>query len=131
VNGKHRRRGRMRAFTLIELLIVMSILGLLLTMALPRYWRSLDRAKETVLHENLHVLRSTLDKFYADKGRYPAELQELVAQGYLRAVPVDPVTESAETWLLVPATDPENTGISDVRSGALGATTAGARYEDL
>ena len=125
--SRHRRRG----FTLIELLVVMAIVALLLAIALPRYFGSLDKSRDVVLKENLQVLRSTLDKFYADRGRWPETLQELVERNYLRAVPVDPVTESDHSWILLPPKDPEQTGVADVKSGATGNTQDGKAYESL
>jgi general secretion pathway protein G len=121
-------RGR-RGFTLIEMLIVMAIVALMLTIALPRYFGSLDKAKDVALQENLKVVRVTLDKFYADKGRYPDTLNELVEQKYLRAVPVDPVTESAGTWITIAARDIETKGIADIKSGAVGNAKDGRAYE--
>jgi general secretion pathway protein G len=118
-------------FTLIELLLVMTILGLLLSIALPRYWQSLDRAKETTLKQNLKVLRSTLDQFHGDKGRYPADLEELVSNGYLRAVPVDPVTESSSTWIVIMSNDGDQPGVVDVHSGAQGSDGLGNPYESM
>ena len=120
-----------RGFTLIEKLVVMAIVALLLAIALPRYFGSLDKSKDVVLKENLQVLRTTLDKYYADKGRYPETLQDLVDQKYLRAVPTDPVTESDRSWILVPPKDSEQTGIADVKSGATGAAHDGKPYETL
>ncbi len=117
-----------RAFTLIELLVVMSIVALLLTIALPRYFGSLDKAKDVALQENLKVVRATLDKFQADKGRFPKDLQELVDQRYLRSLPVDPITEQTSTWVLVPAEDAVAGGVSDVRSGAQGTSREGKPY---
>lgn len=124
-----RRTGH--GFTLIEILIVMSIVALLLTIALPRYFGSLDKSKDIALRENLKVLRVTLDKFYADKGRYPDSLGELVEQKYLRAVPVDPVTDSALTWILIPSKEADTKGIADVKSGAPGASKDGRGYDSL
>jgi general secretion pathway protein G len=89
------RRLRGQGFTLIELLVVLSIIALLLTLAVPRYFNSIDVAKEAVLRENLHLVRETIDKFYADKGRYPESLDELVSEKYLRALPYDPITGSS------------------------------------
>lgn len=109
----------------------MAMIALLLTIALPRYFDSLEKAKDVVLQEDLKVLRVTLDKFYADKGRYPDTLDELVEQKYLRAVPVDPITESARTWLLIPAQDADTSGIVDVKSGAPGLAKDGRAYESL
>lgn len=115
-------------FTLIELLLVMTIIGLLLSIALPRYWSSLDRARDAVLKDNLRTLRSTLDQFYGDKGRYPEDLRELVAAGYLRAVPLDPITESPSTWVLIMSSEGDRSGVVDVRSGAQGADGEGRAY---
>ena len=120
-----------RGFTLIELLVVMSIIALLLTIALPRYFGSLDKSKEVALKENLQVLRVTLDKFYADKGRYPDTLDELVEKKYLRDVPVDPITELSSSWVLVPAEDTDRQGIADVKSGAPGTSKDGRAYESF
>lgn len=124
-------RRTQNGFTLIEMLIVMAMIALLLTIALPRYFGSLDKTKDVVLQEDLKVLRVTLDKFYADKGRYPDTLDELVEQNYLRAVPVDPITESARTWILIPARDADTKGIVDVKSGAPGLAKDGRAYESL
>ncbi len=120
-----------RGFTLIELLVVMVIVALLLTIALPRYFGAVDKSKDVVLQENLQVLRITLDKFYADKGRYPEALAELVEQRYLRGVPVDPVTDSSQTWILLPPQDADIQGIADVKSGATGQTRDGRPYASL
>ena len=128
---KHLLMRVQRGFTLIELLVVMAVIALLLTIALPRYFGSLEKSKVVALQENLQVLRVTLDRFYADKGRYPDMLDELVEQKYLRAVPVDPITESSRTWILVPSLDPDIQGIGDVKSGAPGQTIDGRAYESL
>ncbi|AOX99680.1 type II secretion system protein G [Jeongeupia sp. USM3] len=125
--GNKRRTG----FTLIEMLVVLAIVALLLTIALPRYFGSLDRSKDVALQENLQVLRVTLDKYYADKGNYPDTLEALVEQKYLRAVPTDPVTESTTTWVLISSTDPDVQGIVDVKSGAIGQTKDGRQYESF
>lgn len=123
------RRHRLRAgFTLIELLVVMAIVALLLTIAVPRYFGSLTHSKEVALRENLLVLRVTLDKFAGDKGHFPEDLEQLVTERYLRAVPLDPVTESAATWVLVASTEADTPGVVDVRSGAPGAGADGVAY---
>lgn len=108
---------RRSGFTLIELLVVMAALGLLLSIAAPRYIEHVDRAREVVLKQNLAGLRDAIDKFHADRGRYPRDLPELVQQRYLRQVPVDPVTDRADTWVLVPPAGQSN-AVFDVRSGA-------------
>ncbi len=118
-------------FTLIELLVVMAIIALLLTIALPRYFGSLEKAKEVALKENLQVLRTGIDKYYADRGRYPEALEDLVEQKYFRTVPVDPVTESAATWILMPSLDTDKSGIENVKSGAQGKTRDSVPYEEL
>lgn len=120
---------RRRGFTLIELLVVLAILGLLLSLAAPKYVRSVDRAKEAVLAENLRVTRTAIDRFHADLGRYPASLDELVARRYLRALPVDPLLEGKPAWHLVPAPSEEGfTGIADLKSRAPGVGSNGQPY---
>ncbi|WP_426340216.1 type II secretion system protein [Pseudoduganella sp. S-14] len=129
VNTSH--TARQGAFTLVELLTVLAIIAVLLTVALPRYLGSVDRSREVALKENLKVLRASLDKHHADYGRYPDSLEQLVERRYLRAVPVDPVTDSAMTWVTLPARDPGEQGIGDVRSGAGGAAKDGTPYESF
>jgi general secretion pathway protein G len=111
------RIARLRGFTLIELSIVLAIVGLLLTLAVPRYFHSVDNGKLSVQRQNLSTMRDAIDKFYADLGRYPDTLEELVSRKYLRAVPVDPVTEKAN-WALIAPQDPAQGAIFDVRSAA-------------
>lgn len=119
------------AFTLIELLVVLAIVALLLTLAVPRYFQSIDRAKETILVENLRLTRETIDKFFNDKGRYPESLEELVEQKYLRNIPVDPITESTTTWTLIPPEESSKGNIYDLKSGAQGTTADGKAYSEL
>ncbi|MCL1824902.1 MAG: type II secretion system GspH family protein [Betaproteobacteria bacterium] len=116
-------------FTLIEMIVVLSIVALLLTIALPRYFGAVDKSKDVVLQENLKVLRATLDKYHADKGHYPGQLEELVEGKYLRAIPIDPITESAQTWVLIHSYEEE--GIVDVKSGARGLMQDGQNYDAL
>ena len=118
------------AFTLVEVLVVMAIIATLLTLAVPRYFNSVDRSKEAVLRQNLATLRETIDKYAGDLGRYPDSLDDLVAKKYLRGVPVDPITESPATWLLIASPDAQKTGIADVRSGAQGRAIDGSNYAD-
>jgi general secretion pathway protein G len=120
-----------QGFTLIEIMIVMSIIALLLTISLPRYFGSIDKSKNVALKENLRVLRLSLDKFYSDKGRYPQNLEEIVENRYLRSVPMDPVTESPSTWILIPSPDAKIPGIADVKSGAQGMSREGVLYESM
>jgi prepilin-type N-terminal cleavage/methylation domain-containing protein len=121
-------RRRPAGFTLIELLVVMAIVAVLLTIAVPRYFGSLGRSRDVALQENLKVLRVTLDKYAGDKGHFPDTLEDLVTQKYLRAVPIDPITESAQTWILIPANDGDTHGIADVKSGAPGMSAEGLAY---
>jgi len=117
-----------RGFTLIELLVVLAIVGTLLTLALPRYFGSIDKSKEAVLKENLYQMREAISRYHSDKGRYPATLDALAADKYLRRVPLDPVTESAATWIVVPPQNAEAIGVYDVRSGASGKALDGSEY---
>lgn len=121
---------RRRGFTLVELMVVLAIVALLLSIVAPRYMGRVARAEETVLRENLLLMRDALDKHYADAGRYPERLEELVAKRYLRSIPVDPVTQSSTTWLVVAPADPEKGGVYDVRSGAQGAGPSGKPYAE-
>ncbi len=123
------RVDRRRGFTLIELLVVLAIVALMASIALPRYFGSLQVAREQALQENLRVIRISIDRFKADKGRFPADLGELVTERYLRTVPVDPITESAQTWVPQPAEGDES-GVADVRSGASGAGRDGRGFSE-
>ncbi|UGQ47668.1 type II secretion system protein [Massilia endophytica] len=119
-----------RGFTLIELLVVLGIVALLLTLAVPRFFPSVDRSKETVLAENLRSTRATIDQFYGDTGAYPESLEELVEKKYLRAVPVDPITERSDSWLLVPPEQPARGNVADIKSGAPGNDRNGKPYAE-
>ncbi|MFM0498511.1 type II secretion system protein [Paraburkholderia caledonica] len=114
-------------FTLIEL----SIIALMLTLALPQYFHSIDASKEKILAENLHVTRDAIDKFYGDFGCYPDSLDELVDKHYLRAPPFDPVTDSAATWHIVPPDEQFQGKVYDLKSGAEGATLDGRPFDSL
>ncbi len=115
-----RRAGRTatHGFTLIELLIVMAIIGTLLSIAVPRYFHSLQHSRETVLKQDLSILREAIDKYYADLNQYPEKLPDLVDRHYVRSVPVDPFTRLADTWTVVVSDDPDHPGIRDIQSGA-------------
>jgi general secretion pathway protein G len=117
-------------FTLIELLVVLAIIALLLTLAAPRYFGSLDKSKEAVLKEDLYQFRDAIGKYYGDKGKYPESLDALAAEKYLRSVPVDPITDSSATWVVVPPQDPQKSGVYDVRSGAQGRAADGTAYAE-
>jgi general secretion pathway protein G len=123
---------RRAGFTLIELIVVMAIIATLLTIALPRYFGSVERSKEVTLRQSLNVMREAIDKFNADNGRYPEKLEDLVAKRYIRAIPLDPITESVETWVIVPVPGAVATGgVYDVRSGASGNASDGKPFAEL
>jgi prepilin-type N-terminal cleavage/methylation domain-containing protein len=124
---------RRRGFTLIELLIVMAIMAVLLTVALPRYFNSVERSRVVTLQQSLAVMRDAIDKYYADRGKYPDSLSDLVQQRYLRSLPVDPVTDSGDTWVLVPPPPGSQGGgsVYDVRSGAPGQAADGRSFSEL
>jgi len=125
VIGKWFKRG----FTLIELLVVMAIIATLLSIAAPRYLRSVDDAREAALKSSLTQMREAIDQFHADRGSYPQALSDLVEKRYLRAIPADPITESTQTWQLLPLPGVEEAGaIYDVRSGAPGESRQGEAY---
>jgi general secretion pathway protein G len=120
--------GRRRGFTLLELLVVMAIIATLLTIAVPRYFRSLQRSREAVLKQDLTTLRESIDKFYGDTGKYPPTLAVLVEKRYLRSIPVDPIARTADKWIVVNSDEPEDNGIKDVKSGAEGMGEDGVPY---
>jgi len=117
-------------FTLIELLVVMAIIATLLSIVAPRYFNSLEKAKEAVLRQDLGIMRNAIDQFYSDFGKYPIDLMELVDKRYLRRIPIDPLTESDQTWIEVPPDNEEETGVYDVRSGYSGRASDGSFYEE-
>ena len=121
-------RSPRRAFTLIELLVVMVIISILLTIAVPRYFNSVEKSKEAVLRQDLSVMREALDKYYGDNGKYPDALDDLVSRKYLRSLPLDPITGSAGTWQIVAPDVPEKGAVYDVRSGAPGKARDGTEY---
>ncbi|OGU23925.1 MAG: type II secretion system protein G [Hydrogenophilales bacterium RIFOXYD1_FULL_62_11] len=123
-------QGKKSGFTLIELMVVLAIIATLLTIAVPRYFSSLEKSREAVLQQNLALLRETLDKYYGDKGKYPDALDELVSSKYLRSVPVDPMTDSNATWVSIPPEQAEMGGVYDVKSGAQGIAHNGTEYRN-
>ena len=131
-----RRAAPARGFTLIEILIVITIIGILVTLAQPSYNRAVTSAKEAALKENLFILRDRIDQFYADNGKYPGSLNDLVEKPYLRHIPKDPFTGSAETWTTVPAPEEQGQqgggggGIFDVKSGSDRTALDGSRYSE-
>jgi general secretion pathway protein G len=117
-------------FTLIELLVVMSIIAVLLTIAVPRYFKTLERSRETVLRQDLGVMREAIDKHLGDLGQYPDSLAALVERKYIRAVPADPFTKTAESWQVVVSDDADHPGIRDVHSGAEGNGSDGTPFKE-
>ena len=118
-----------QGFTFVELMVVMAMVALLISIAVPRYFAGLERSKEAVLREDLFVMREVIDQFYIDKGSYPVNLEALVDKRYLRALPVDPITSSNDSWIEI--VSPQNPQlISDVRSGASGIGSDGQAYFD-
>ena len=115
-------------FTLIELLVVFAIIALLVSIVAPRYFNSVEKSKETVLKQDLSTMRDALDKYYGDTGKYPDTLEDLVTKKYLRKLPVDPFTDSTETWAIVPPEDTEKGGVFDLHSGATGNGRDGTPY---
>lgn len=119
-----------RGFTLIELLVVLAIVALLLTLAVPRFFPSVDSARDTILEDNLRTTRAVIDQYYADTGRYPDSLEQLVQKKYLRTIPVDPITGSSETWTIVPPEDGAQGAVYDIHSGAPGNGRNGRPYQE-
>ncbi len=115
---------------MIELLVVLGIVALMLTIAVPRYFPSVDSAKETLLAENLRNMRQTLDNYYGDTGRYPDSLEQLVEKKYLRSLPLDPLTNSSTSWVLIPPEDGSKGGVYNIKSGAPGTDRNGKPYAD-
>lgn len=123
---------RRRGFTLIELLVVLAVVSLLVSIAAPRYFASVERARENTLRSSLRVMREAIDQFAADRGRYPRTLDELVGERYLRAVPEDPLTGRRDRWVVLPPArdSPIPGAVGDVRSGAAGRAGDGSLYAD-
>jgi general secretion pathway protein G len=119
-----------RGFTLVELMVVMAIIALLLALALPRYFNHLESSKETILRQDLAVMRDAIDKYHGDRGRYPDSIDELVSARYLRALPVDPITERADSWQIVAPQEGETGAMYDIHSGAPGKARDGSAYAD-
>ena len=130
-----RHTATMRGFTMIEMLIVMTLVVILASMGMVQYRNSITRAEEAALKENLFRMRDAMDQFYADKNKWPADLAELVSEGYIREVPKDPITKTVDTWQTETAdADPTNPsssgGIDNVRSGSDRTALDGTRYAD-
>ena len=124
-----------RGFTLVELLVVIALISILAAMAVVQHRNSVQRGQEAVLKTNLFRMRDAIDQYYADKGKYPSSLDTLVSEQYIRRIPIDPFTNSADSWQTVPAEpDPANPsaepGIYDVKSGAQGTALDGTNFAD-
>jgi general secretion pathway protein G len=137
LSGLPRRSGSAAkaGFTLVELLIVISLISILAAMGLVQYRNSVLSAREATLKTDLFRMRDAIDQYYADKGKYPSSLDSLVSEGYLRKVPEDPITKSSDSWQTVPAEpDPNNpsaeAGVYDVKSGAQGTGLDGSSYSE-
>lgn len=123
-----------KGYTLLELMIVVAIVGILVTLAIPMFQQSAMKAKEAALKQNLFTMRAVIDQFYADRGMYPATLETLVEEKYLRAIPVDPFTKSATTWeeILEEQDEGEDSppGIYDIKSGSDDLALNGTPYKE-
>lgn len=122
-----RRLRPQQGFTIIELLVVMTVLAVLASLVVPRYMDKVETARETVLKQDLQGLRAAIDQFYRDQARYPESLDELVSKRYIRAIPVDPITEQASSWVTVPPKD-GGTGVFDIKSGSPHKARDGSTY---
>jgi len=134
-NRVSKLRRAIHGFTLIELMVVMAIISVLLAIALPIYQKSIIRAKESVLRNNLFTLRTMIDEYTVDKQKAPESLQDLVSEGYLRQVPQDPITGSDQTWRIIMEDTPVGgnnsaPGIFDVKSGSDKTALDGTQYSD-
>jgi general secretion pathway protein G len=128
-NGKIKRLKQL-GFTLVELLVVLSILALLLTIASPKYFASIERAKEATLKQSLMTMRDGIDKYYADNGKYPESIEALVEAKYINKLPEDPITELKTTWQIVAPEPPLEGEVYDVHSGAEGVAMDGTKYSE-
>lgn len=116
-------------FTLIELLVVLTILAVLITIAYPTYFNRLDRSKETLLKQELQTVRESIDRFYADEGRFPETLDELVEKKYINKLPYDPITEKNDTWTTTPPEEGYEGNVADLHSGAGEVASDGSQYD--
>ena len=134
-----RRRTGAAGFTLVEMMVVVALIGIVAALALPRYRNSTVRARESVLKHDLWIMRDVIDQFFTDQGRYPNDLDEVVSMGYLRSIPVDPMTGTSDSWVLdyeslaeddYDSPELDEPGVTDVRSDSPGQALDGTWYED-
>ncbi|WP_181376288.1 type II secretion system protein [Novimethylophilus kurashikiensis] len=118
-----------KGFTLIEMLVVMAIIGTLLALVAPRYFKSMEHARETALKHDLAVTREAIGRFYSDLNHYPQSLDELVQRRYLKTIPIDPITGSSETWIITQPPDQAQSGVYDISSGAEGVASDGTEFK--
>ena len=135
-SGRLSTRSRQRGFTLIELLVVCAIIGLLSAVAVANYRRSIVKAKEAVLQQDLYTMRTLINQYFADKGKYPSDISSLVEDHYLQVIPKDPFTDSPDSWVVEQAEQDESDistepGIVNVRSGAEGTSLDGRSYSEF
>jgi len=121
---------RSQGFTLIELLVVMAIIATLMTIAMPRYFQSLETSREATLRQSLAVMREALDHYYGDTGRYPESLEQLVEQRYLRNAPLDPITERRDQWQVVAPPEGVGGSVADIKSCSTGRARDGSLYAE-
>ncbi|MCW2271416.1 Type II secretion system protein G precursor [compost metagenome] len=121
---------RSQGFTLIELLVVMAIIATLMTIAMPRYFQSLETSREATLRQSLAVMREALDHYYGDTGHYPESLEQLVEQRYLRSAPLDPITERRDLWQVVAPPEGVAGSVADIKSGSTGRARDGSLYAE-
>lgn len=117
-------------FTLIELLVVMVVIAVLLTMVYPKYFGSIDKSKEAVLQQDLNIMRDAIDKYFGDTGKYPMSLNDLVDKKYIKKIPVDPITQSADTWIIITSTDISKGKVYDIKSGSGNISLSGEAYSN-
>lgn len=128
MNNDSLARTQARGFTLIELLVVFAVIALLVSLAVPKYFSSLEKSRESVLRYDLSVMRTAIDRYYGDLGAYPDSLQDLVDRKYLKNIPKDPITQQSDDWVVVSPTDGSKGAVQDVKSGAPGQASDGTAY---
>lgn len=119
-----------RGFTLIELLVVMAVIAVLLTIAVPRYFGSIEKSKEAALKQDLSIMRDSIDKYFGDTGKYPSNLEDLATKHYLKMIPTDPITERTDTWITVAPVDITKGRIYNVKSGSTLTASNGKLYSE-